>query len=83
MCKIFFHLLQKIVFYDWLPALLDLTPEEIEENKYTGKLSETLLHLGINLDPYWYLEFMFDKNSKGVARVPYAHLIFIVRFPTC
>ena len=37
MCKSFFDLLQKIVFYDWLPALLDLTPEEIEENKYSGK----------------------------------------------
>ena len=28
--------LQKIVFYDWLPALLDMTPEEMYYFRYTG-----------------------------------------------
>ena len=47
-CFCFFVLLfpsQKIVFYDWLPALLDLTEKEQEDNKYTGYKS--YVHPGV------------------------------------
>ncbi|XP_038077765.1 dual oxidase 2-like isoform X2 [Patiria miniata] len=36
---------QKMVFYDWLPAFLNLTPEEISANVYTGYKS--YVHPGI------------------------------------
>ena len=43
-CVVAFDL-QKIVFYDWLPAFLDMTEAEQEENIYTGYKS--YVHPGV------------------------------------